>query len=96
MTLSSTNAASLTVTSVDRGTVTGAARSATVTRTAVMTFTLKSDYQTTGRTATKSASASCSGTASQAANTVTYGLPSFKGLRYDKIVPAAGGTAVPK
>lgn len=94
-TLASSNASSLSVTSVDRGTVTGSARSATVTRTAVMTFTLKSNYQTSGRTATKSASASCSGTASQAANTVTYGLPSFKGLRYDKIVPAAGGTASP-
>lgn len=95
-TLTSSNAASLTVTSVDRETVTGAARSATITRTAVMTFTLKSDYQTSGRTATKSASASCAGTASQAANTVTYGLPSFKGLRYDKIVSAAGGSATPK
>lgn len=96
MTLTSSNTADLTVTSVDRGTVTGPARSATVTRTAVMTFTLKPDYQTAGRTATKSASASCTGTAVQEANTMTYGLPSFKGLRYDKIAPAAGGTAAPK
>lgn len=88
---SSTAAAS--VTAADRGTTLGAARTATITRSATIVYTLKSNYTNSGRTSTQTKTVSCTGTATQAANEVTYSMPQYKGLKYDQAVPAAGGLA---
>lgn len=70
MTLTSADAKDLSVKSVSRGTTYSAtARTATITRTATYSYSLSSSYNG-GSVSAKSASGSCSGTASQAANHV--------------------------
>ena len=89
----SSSSATANVTAADRDTSVGAARSATITRSATVVYTLKSNYTNSGRTNTMTKTVSCTGTATQVANEVTYSIPQYKGLKYNQTVPAAGGTA---
>lgn len=78
-----------------RGTTYSAStRSATITRSeAGFTFTLSSTY---GGASKRSSGTSCTCTVTQAANVVTaYSLPQPLGVKYDKLIPAGGGTATP-
>lgn len=94
-TLTSANSASLSVTSVTRGTTYGAeTRTSTITRTALYTYTLNSRYSPGALVTTQSSSASCTGTATQAANlvAVTNIAPTAGAITSSMSFDASGGT----
>lgn len=94
-TLTSINETSLYVTMTSRGTTTGAARSATITRTCAWTYTVAAGNSSTGSALTKSGSKGCTATVTQQANAANaYYKDLVVGLYYAATAPSTTSKTV--